>query len=196
MIYEQVRSDITNGDLLFFRGKLLHSRIIQRWSRSVYSHVGIAHWIKSDGVSRLAVVEAMEGKGIRLFPLRRYLEQGDDVDWYQVTDKSINRDKVVAWAMDRWGKQYARPRQFIRSFVTVPLLNSLGIATKLDNDRWFCSQFSTEALMNGGWTPAADDMIKPELAAPGDVAMFSCLHRQGPLLLAEDYQKRFANEAA
>ena len=48
MHYFDVRDQIDNGDVLLFRGSLLHSRIIQRWTRSVYSHVGLALWIRTD----------------------------------------------------------------------------------------------------------------------------------------------------
>ena len=98
MHYSDVRDSIENGDVLLFRGSLLHSRIIQRWTRSVYSHVGLALWIRTDGVKRLMVIEAMEGRGIQLFPLSEYLQRGDHVDWFAITDESIQRDKVIAWA--------------------------------------------------------------------------------------------------
>jgi len=186
MVYEQTRGQITDGDLLFFRGRLLHSRIIQRWSRSVFSHVGIAHWIRSAGVERLAVVEAIEGHGVRLYPLSVSLERGDDVDWFQITDDSIAGDRVVGWAMARWGKRYATARQFVRSFLSIRLATWLGLPTRLADDRWFCSWFAAEALRAGGWQPPDDDTIRPELAAPGDVALFSCIQRKGPLRLSMD----------
>ncbi len=183
MLYDDVRSQIANGDLLFFRGRLLHSRLIQRLTRSVYSHVGVALRIRADGCDRLCVVEALEGRGVQVFPLRTYLERGESIDWFQLVDDSIRREKVVAWALDKWGLEYASPRQLVRSFVTVPLLNWLGLPTRIDRDRWFCSHFSAQALRHGGWTPPADDAVAPELAAPGDVALFPCLQRRGPLVL-------------
>lgn len=183
MLYAEARPQIGNGDLLFFRGRLLHSRLIQRWTRSVYSHVGIALWVHADGRERLCVIEALEGRGIQVFPLREYLQQGEAVDWFQLVDDSIDRDKVAGWALDKWGLQYASARQLFRSFVTIPLCNFLGLPTRIDRNRWFCSYYAAQALRHGGWIPARDDDVRPELAAPGDVAFFPCLQRRGPLLL-------------
>ena len=185
MDYHVARQHIKNGDILLVRGTRIYSRVIQFCTRSVYSHVGIAHWIKTDGTTRLAVCEAMEGQGVRLFPLSEYLARGVDVDWYPITDDSINRDKVVAWAMQRWGKDYASPLQFLRSFglVTKRIADWLRIPTRVDRDRYFCSWFSAEALKHGGWQPESIDDKPPCLMTPGDIALFTCLGRGGRLVL-------------
>ena len=184
MFYFDVRDQIQNGDVLLFRGSLLHSRIIQRWTRSVYSHVGLALWIRTDGVKRLMVIEAMEGRGIQLFPLSEYLQKGDHVDWFAITDESIQRDKVIAWAMTRLGRDYASPWQFLRSFgfISKRIANALGLATKVDQNRWFCSWFAAQALRAGGWIPPEADRLPPEQSSPGDIALYSCLQRRGKLV--------------
>lgn len=181
--YPEVRDQIRNGDVLLFRGSFLHSRVIQRWTRSVYSHVGLALWISTDGVRRLTVIEAREGSGVRLFPLSEYLARGDHVDWFAITEDSINREKVVGWAMARLGRDYASAWQLLRSFgfISKRLANWLGIPTKVDQERWFCSWFAAHALRDGGWTPPPSDLIPPELHTPGDIALFTCLQRRGKL---------------
>ena len=184
MFYFDVRDQIENGDVLLFRGSLLRSRIIQRCTRSVYSHVGLALRIRADGVRRLMVVEALEGRGVQLFPLSEYLHRGDHVDWFAITDESIHRDKVIAWAMARLGRDYASPWQFLRSFgfLTKRLCNALGLPTKVDQDRWFCSWFAAQALRAGGWRPPANERLPPEQYTPGDIALFPCLQRRGQLI--------------
>ncbi len=185
MHYLDVRDQIENGDVLLFRGSLLHSRIIQRWTKSVYSHVGLALWIRTDGVKRLMVIEAMEGRGVQLYPLSEYLQKGDHVDWFAITEDSIQRDKVVAWAMARLGRDYASPWQFLRSFgfFTKRLANLLGLATKVDPNRWFCSWFAAQALRAGGWVPPESERLPPEQSTPGDISLYSCLQRRGRLIL-------------
>jgi len=183
MYLDAVEHLIEPGDVLLFRGGLLHSRVIQRWTRSVYSHVGIVHRPTTAGRSCLDVLEATEGYGIRTFPLRQYLERGDAVDWFAITDRTINRDAVVRWCWDRRGYGYASPRQLLRSFVTVPLLESLGLPTRIDRRRRFCSWLAAEALQAGGYRPPAADELVPELTSPGGVALFTCLQRRGPLRL-------------
>ncbi len=184
MQYSVIRDQIDNGDVLLFRGSLLHSRIIQRWTRSVYSHVGLALWVRTDGVKRLMIIEAMEGRGIQLFPLSEYLQRGDHVDWFSITEESIQRDKVVAWAMARLGRDYASPWQFLRSFgfLSKRIANYLGLATKVDHNRWFCSWFAAQALRAGGWIPPESERLPPEQSSPGDIALYPCLQRRGKLV--------------
>ena len=192
MLYFHVRDQIENGDVLLFRGSFLHSRFIQRWTRSVYSHVGLALWIHTDGVRRLMVIEAMEGRGIRLFPLSEYLQRGDHLDWFRVTDESVQRDKVVAWAMARLGRDYASAWQFLRSFgfLTKRIANLLGLPTKMDRNRWFCSWFAAQALRAGGWSPPEPERLPPEQYTPGDISLFPCLQRRGRLIF--DSEEIFA----
>lgn len=183
MRLSDVEAQILPGDVFLFRGRLLHSRIIQRWTRSVYSHVGIAHRPTSCGMPSLDVLEAMEGRGVRTFPLRRYLERRKRIDWWTISDPRIDRCAVVRWLWDRRGNDYASPRQFVRSFVTIPLLESLGLPTKVDANRPFCSWIAAEALVAGGYRPEDADFHDPALAAPGDVALFTCLQRKGMIEL-------------
>lgn len=188
MDYAAARPHIATGDVLFFRGKLLHARIIQRWTRSVYSHVGIAVWIRADGVRRLCVLEALEGHGVRLYPLSRYIRRGDAVDWWSVAVDGFDRDKAVGWALMQLGARYASPWQFLRSFsvLTKRVCDWLGLPTRIDADRWFCSAYSVQFLLAGGWRPDADLHVDAYRAAPGDAARLPCLRMRGPLTFHAD----------
>jgi len=184
MLLRDVEHLIRPGDLFLFRGRALHSRLIQRVTRSVYSHVGIAHRPCTSGRCCLDVLEAREGTGVVTHPLHSYLQRGDAVDWFQLhEDVSINRDKVVQWAWDRRGNRYASYHQLIRSFISLPLARLLGLDTKIDDRRWFCSFFTAEALQAGGWIPPGDDRLPNHLCSPGGVSLFPCLQRMGPLRL-------------
>lgn len=178
-----VADQIQPGDLLLFRGRLLYSRLISRCTKSVYSHVGIAHRPCTSGACCLDVLEAKEGSGVISHPLLKYLEADVQVDWYRITDTSIDRGAVVRWAWHRRGHRYASRRQLLRSFVTLPLAEWLGLDTRIDRGRWFCSFFASEALFAGGWRPPEDDHVHAHLTSPGGVALFPCLQRMGPLHL-------------
>jgi hypothetical protein len=181
--FDDVQSLIQPGDVLLFRGRALHSRIIQRWTRSVYSHVGIAHRPVSAGMASLDVLEALEGRGVRTFPLRKYLSRGHAVDWYSITDPRLERDAVVRWLWERRGNRYASYRQILRSFVTTPLLEGLGLPTRIDHEQRFCSFIVAEALLSAGYEPDPHAPLMPELTAPGGIARFNCLQMRGPLVL-------------
>lgn len=181
MRYEDARGAIDTGDLLFFRGRLLHSHVIQVWTRSVYSHVGVAVWIEVGSIRRLFVVEALEGKGVRLYPLSRYISAGEEVDWYAVTDPDFERSKAAGWALAQVGLHYASPWQMLRSFglITKRICDWLGLPTKIDSNRWFCSCYAVRLLMAGGVT--FDEHVDPSLTPPGQVALLTCLRRMGAL---------------
>lgn len=188
MDYAQVRSQIATGDLLLFRGRRLFSRVIQWRTQSVFSHVGVAVWVSVGASRRLCVLEALEGYGVRLHPLSLYLRRGQWVDWFRVTDPAIDCEQASAWALDQLGTRYASLWQLARSFGVVGLLkrcaDALGLPTKVDQDRWFCSCFASQFLLSGGWQP--DEDVDPSLTPPGEVALFPCLQRRGVLTLNKE----------
>ena len=69
--YEDVRQDLRSGDLVFCSGSYLFSGMIQRFTRSVWSHVGIVH--RDDQLGRLFILESETGIGVRLVPISKYL---------------------------------------------------------------------------------------------------------------------------
>jgi len=69
--YDQVREVLQTGDLVFCSGSYLFSRAIQRFTRSVWSHVGIVY--RDEQLQRLFVLESETGIGVRLAPLSKYL---------------------------------------------------------------------------------------------------------------------------
>jgi Permuted papain-like amidase enzyme, YaeF/YiiX, C92 family len=190
MKFSTVAELIRDGDVFLFRGTALHSRVIEWWSRSRFSHVGIAWWIHSGEFRRLVIIEALEPGGVRVFPMDTYLEQCArqkcQVDWYAITDTSIDRQKVVAHALSKWGCRYASWRQFLISFggLTPWIRGRLGKPVlTVSPDRFFCSQLAAEAMYAGGYVPDEVDERLPVGTDPGEVSLFPCLTRRGPLTL-------------
>lgn len=180
-------SEVKTGDVFAFRGTALHSRLIQLWTRSVYSHVGFALWVKADGVSRLCILEALEPIGVRLHPMEVYLDQcnrqGVGVDWYTISDPTVNRDKIAAFALSKWGKRYASPFQFVRSFFAIGkvLRRWFGLPANRDAERFFCSQLCAEALRYAGCHPDTVLPQEPALTDPGAITQYPCLQRKGSI---------------
>lgn len=67
--YDELRNHVKTGDLLFTSGDYLISKAIQRASDSMLSHVAYIYWLEE----RLVVVESVEGAGVRMVPLSKYL---------------------------------------------------------------------------------------------------------------------------
>lgn len=69
--YEDVRRDLRSGDLVFCSGSYVFSGLIQRFTRSVWSHVGIVY--RDEHLQRVFILESETGIGVRLVPISKYL---------------------------------------------------------------------------------------------------------------------------
>lgn len=69
--YDKIRDHIKTGDIFFSSGSYLFSGIIQRLTRSTWSHVAVIY--KDEELGRVLVLEAEPYVGIRLIPLSKYL---------------------------------------------------------------------------------------------------------------------------
>jgi hypothetical protein len=69
--YAAARDDLRSGDLIFCSGSYLFSGLIQRFTGSVWSHVGVVY--RDEALRRVFVLESEAGIGVRLVPLSKYL---------------------------------------------------------------------------------------------------------------------------
>lgn len=167
---------IETGDLLFFRGQSLWSRIIRWRSRSEYSHVGIA-LRTGHPLPELCVIEAIEGHGVRLVPFQVWLDWGCEIDVFSV--KHVHRQQTLGEAVKHLGCQYASPIQFVRSWGLLArrLARWLGRPADTDRQRFFCSELVATALQAGGATLP----MSPAAMTPGDVSTLEILQHKGRL---------------
>lgn len=70
--YEDVRPKILSGDLLLCSGSAFFSRLIQKATKSVWSHVAFVMWLKP--IDRVMVLESVESIGVRTVPLSHYVK--------------------------------------------------------------------------------------------------------------------------
>ncbi len=69
--YKKIRPYLKTGDLVFCSGEYLFSKIIQRLTKSTWSHVAVIY--KDEELGRVLVLEAEARIGIRMIPLSSYL---------------------------------------------------------------------------------------------------------------------------
>ncbi len=69
--YDALRESLRTGDLVFCSGSYIFSGIIQKFTGSVWSHVGIIY--RDDKLGRVFMLESETGIGVRLVPLSKYL---------------------------------------------------------------------------------------------------------------------------
>ena len=70
--YEKIRDQLKTGHIFFSSGSYAFSGIIQRLTRSAWSHVAIIY--KDEELGRVMVLEAEPRIGIRLIPLSKYMK--------------------------------------------------------------------------------------------------------------------------
>jgi hypothetical protein len=175
---------IRTGDVLLFRGRSLFAWLIKARTRSVYSHAGVVQRIRTNGHSRVWVVEALEPFGVRAFPLERYVALGEEIDWFVLDDPTIDPEKVADYAMDQVGKKYSVAGVWwsfswvARAVQAVFRLHR--VTRRLANAKsWFCSELVAAALRHAGFK--SDEGLVPLETDPGAVARFTCLRRKGTL---------------
>ena len=69
--YDDVRATLRSGDLVFCSGSYLFSGLIQRFTKSVWSHVGIVY--RDEKLKRVFILESETGVGVRIVPVSKYL---------------------------------------------------------------------------------------------------------------------------
>ncbi len=69
--YEKIRDHIKTGNIFFSSGSYTFSGVIQKLTKSTWSHVAIIY--KDEELGRVLVLEAEPYVGIRLIPLSKYL---------------------------------------------------------------------------------------------------------------------------
>ena len=69
--YESIREYVKTGDVFFSSGSYAFSGIIQKLTKSTWSHVAVIY--KDEALGRVMVLEAEPRIGIRLIPLSKYL---------------------------------------------------------------------------------------------------------------------------
>ena len=160
---QTVFESLKTGDLLFFSGSRLWSRLIRWRTRSMWSHVGVAVWI--DGA--LFVLEALEGDGVRLAPISVWLGWRGRIGLGRVAYGSTQqRLAAKSSGLAQLTSRYASPRQFVRSFSVVysKLARHWRLSEDGDASRWFCSELAATLLSVGGFVLPK----RPAELSPGD----------------------------
>lgn len=86
--YEKIRDYLKTGQIIFCSGSYLFSGIIQKLTRSTWSHVAVIY--KDESLGRVLVLEAEPRYGIRLIPLSKYLHD------YKGTKRPYKGQIVIA----------------------------------------------------------------------------------------------------
>ncbi len=70
--YRTIREELKTGDIVFCSGNYVFSKVIQKFTKSVWSHVGIIY--RDESLNRILVLESEKLIGVRFAPLSKYLK--------------------------------------------------------------------------------------------------------------------------
>lgn len=108
----ELRSRLRAGDLLFASGKYAVSEMIRQVTGSIWSHVAIV--LPLPILERVLLLESVEGAGVRLVPLAKYLQDYQDDKPFDglvvlarvagVTDEAAK--KLIGFGADELGRPY------------------------------------------------------------------------------------------
>ena len=164
--YEAIRDQLVTGHIFFSSGSYTFSGIIQRLTKSVWSHVAIIY--KDVELQRVMVLEAEPKVGIRLIPLSKYLRD------YKGTKKPYkgqvvlaklnfnleheNLNKAISFGLDELTRPYDN-----WEIIRIMLRILFRIGKKERNKNYICSELVRDAFLKAGVTfRMHDSYISPQ----------------------------------
>jgi len=153
MPYEKVRDFLETGHIFFSSGSYTFSGIIQRLTKSVWSHVAILY--KDVHLGRILVLEAEPYVGIRLIPLSNYLRnyKGKKRPYkgqvvvaklnFKLEDEKLK--KAISFGLDELTRPYDN-WEIIR--IMTRILFKVGRKEK--NKSYICSELVRDAFAKAG----------------------------------------------
>jgi hypothetical protein len=153
--YADIRDQLMTGHIFFSSGSYTFSGIIQRLTKSVWSHVAIIY--KDIDLQRVLVLEAEPRIGIRLIPLSKYLKdyKGTKKPYKgEVVVAKLNFDleheqknKAISFGLDELTRPYDN-WEIIR--IMLRILFKIGKREK--NRNYICSELVRDAFSKAGVT--------------------------------------------
>jgi hypothetical protein len=151
--YEKIRDQLKTGHIFFSSGSYAFSGIIQRLTKSAWSHVAIIY--KDEELRRVMVLEAEPRIGIRLIPLSKYMRdyKGTRRPYKgQIVLARLNFDleqeklnKAISFGLDELTRPYDN-WEIIR--IMIRILFRTGKKEK--NKNYICSELVRDAFAKAG----------------------------------------------
>ena len=164
--YEKIRPYLKTGQIVFCSGSYLFSGIIQRLTKSVWSHVAIIY--KDEELGRVMILEAEPFVGIRLIPLSKYLTDYKGkkrpykgqmvITNFTVEMSRENKNEVISFGLDELTRPYDNWEIFR---IMMRILLKIGKREK--NRSYICSELVRDCFKQGGYVFAMrDSYISPQ----------------------------------
>jgi hypothetical protein len=151
--YEKIRGSLKTGDIFFSSGSYLFSGVIQRLTKSTWSHVAVIY--KDEELDRVLVLEAEPLVGIRLIPLSKYLRdyKGKKRPYkgqialaglnFQVEKEKLNRG--ISFGLDELTRPYDN-YEIVRIMIRI----LFHISKRERNRNYICSELVRDMFAKAG----------------------------------------------
>jgi hypothetical protein len=151
--YEKIRDQLKTGHIFFSSGSYTFSGIIQRLTKSAWSHVAIVY--KDEALGRVMILESEPRIGIRLIPLSKYMRdykgtkrayKGQIVIAklnFELENEKLN--KAICFGLDELTRPYDN-WEIIRIMTRI----LFRIGKKEKNKNYICSELVRDAFAKAG----------------------------------------------
>lgn len=144
--YKVIRNELRTGDLIFCSGNYFFSRLIQKFTKSVWSHVGIIY--KDDELDRILVLESEKLYGVRFAPLSKYVKDyhGKNKPYkgkviIARVNATTNYKQAISFGMDELTKPYDN-----LEVMRIAIRILFGITRRESNRNYICSELVQECF--------------------------------------------------
>ncbi len=151
--YQNIREYLQTGDLVFCSGNYFFSKIIQRLTKSTWSHVGVIY--KDVELNRVLILESETLIGVRLIPLSKYIKdyKGSKRAYKgnmliaKLTPASSKEEinKGIAWGLDELTRPYDN-WEIIRIFLRIVF----KVGKREKNKNYICSELVRDIYNKAG----------------------------------------------
>jgi uncharacterized protein YycO len=149
--YQDIRSTLKSGDLLFTSGNYLISKAIQKMTNSPWSHVGIV--FELDKLNRILLLESVEDMGVRFAPLSKYIrdyEKNKPYKGYVVLARCSDVNSSTVNNLARFGIDKLTQPYDKDEIAKIMARITLGIGKKERDREYICSELVYECFSKAG----------------------------------------------
>ncbi len=158
MLYDEIRNELKTGDMVLFSGGGFISRIIQMYTRSKWSHVGLVvkdGWFdmlllwESTTLSKIKTVNGIVRQGVAIRPLSEVIANYDGVVGVRQLDKPLSDGQELDIGDLR--KEFkGRDYEQSKSELFKSAYDFIGGKNEEDLSSLFCSELVAEAYQRIG----------------------------------------------
>ena len=151
--YKKIRGYLKTGDIFFSSGSYTFSGIIQKLTKSTWSHVAVIY--KDEELGRVMVLEAEPRIGIRLIPLSKYLHdyKGTKRPYkgqvalarLNIAVEKENFNKGISFGLDELTRPYDN-YEIVRIMIRI----LFHISRRERNRNYICSELVRDMLAKAG----------------------------------------------